>query len=152
MKRILLRSHKGPFDVASPEATWKRNLIGTNSGNLIFSHAAHKLLSTPQTEIVPSPLRNSADDAARINAEYDAVVVPLANAFRVEFQETLLSLTRLIERLRIPVVVLGVGAQATLDGDTTEIEPITEDCGGSRVRSSTAPRPSACAASSRRSI
>lgn len=112
--------------MASPERAWEDNLIGSNSGNLIFSHATYKLLSTPRTEIVPSPLREDADDAARINAEYDAVVIPLANAFRPSFRHTLRSLTRLIERLQIPVIVLGVGAQATIAGDTARINPMAD--------------------------
>ena len=51
-------------------------------------------------------------------------MIPLANAFRPTFEPDLIRMTRLIARLRIPVVVLGVGAQATLDYDWTRLRPM----------------------------
>ncbi|MFD3455628.1 polysaccharide pyruvyl transferase family protein [Streptomyces sp. NPDC058691] len=125
MKRILLRSGKSPFDVVSHEQAMHRNVIGTNSGNLIFSDAAHKLLLTPETEVV-STNRFTVDpaEAGRINEEFDAFVVPLANAFRPSFAKQLNTLSKLIEQLTIPVVVLGVGAQATVTYDTARLAGI----------------------------
>ncbi|MFJ3302287.1 polysaccharide pyruvyl transferase family protein [Streptomyces sp. NPDC086549] len=111
MKRILLRSGKSPYDAVSIEEALHRDVIATNSGNLIFSDAAHKILETPGTEVVSNGIATDVAAAARINEEYDAFVVPLANAFRPSFESGLKRLTRLIDRLRIPVVVLGVGAQ-----------------------------------------
>ena len=52
MRRILLRSGKSPFDVVSVEEALHRDVIATNSGNLIFSDAAHKILTAPGTEVV----------------------------------------------------------------------------------------------------
>lgn len=124
MKRILLRSSKDPFEIVSPEATLESNLIATNSGNLIFMEAAHKLLSAPGVEVVADRLALSPRGAGRINAEYDAYVIPLANAFRLTFEPTLVRLTQLIEQLRIPVIILGVGAQGTLGYDTGRLKPI----------------------------
>ena len=51
MKRILLRSGKSPYDVVGVEEALHRDVIATNSGNLIFSDAAHKILDTPGTEV-----------------------------------------------------------------------------------------------------
>jgi len=124
MKRILLRSGKDPFEIASPETTLESNLIADNSGNLVFMEAAHKILSAPGVEVVADRRVVSSRAAARINAEFDAYVIPLANAFRPSFEDVLIRLTTLIERLRIPVVVLGVGAQATIDYDTRRLKPI----------------------------
>jgi hypothetical protein len=45
--RIMLRAAKDPFRVATPRETLIKNLIGTNTGTLIFSTAAAKILSTP---------------------------------------------------------------------------------------------------------
>lgn len=122
VKRVLLRAGKGPFDVFSPEATRAENRIATNSGNLVFSHATYKLLSAPGVEIVPNEHTVDPAQADRINEEYDAFVVPLANAFRPGFEKHLATLTELIERLRIPVVVFGVGAQADVEYD---LSPMT---------------------------
>ncbi|MFJ3333104.1 polysaccharide pyruvyl transferase family protein [Streptomyces sp. NPDC086766] len=123
-KRILLRSGKSPYDVVPVEEALQRDVIATNSGNLIFSDAAHKILQTPGTEVVSNGMRAAAAEAERINEEYDAFVVPLANAFRPSFQTGLKRLTRLIGRLRIPVVVMGVGAQTGLNYDAARLKAI----------------------------
>ncbi|WP_330339996.1 polysaccharide pyruvyl transferase family protein [Streptomyces sp. NBC_00557] len=124
MKRILLRSGKSPYDVLSVEEALHRDVIATNSGNLIFSDAAHKILQTPDTEVVSNGIGTDVTAAARINEEYDAFVVPLANAFRPSFEARLKRLTRLISKLRIPVVVLGVGAQTGVNYDPSRLKPM----------------------------
>ncbi|MEV6835565.1 polysaccharide pyruvyl transferase family protein [Streptomyces sp. NPDC051133] len=123
-KRILLRSGKSPYDVLSVEEALHQDVIATNSGNLIFQDAAHKILETPDTEVVSNGGRTEVAAAARINEEYDAFVVPLANAFRPSFETALQRLTRLISRLRIPVVVLGVGAQTGVSYDPARLKRI----------------------------
>ncbi|MFJ2443492.1 MULTISPECIES: hypothetical protein [unclassified Streptomyces] len=82
MKRILTRSGKGPFRVATREEFIQQDLIGTNSGNLLFRDAARKILLTAGAEVTSDGLRTevSAERAARISEEYDVFVVPLANA------------------------------------------------------------------------
>ncbi|MGQ4416467.1 polysaccharide pyruvyl transferase family protein [Streptomyces sp. SAS_269] len=123
-KRILLRSGKSPYDVFSVEEALHQDVIATNSGNLIFQDAAHKILETPNTEVFSNGGRTEVAAAARINAEYDAFVVPLANAFRPSFEVALQRLTRLISKLRIPVVVLGVGAQTGVGYDAARLKRI----------------------------
>ena len=120
MKRILLRSAKSPFRVVSHEEFIQQDLAGTNSGNLLFSDAVHKLLLTEHTEVVSNGIKTdcSARRAQQINDEYDVFAVPLANAFRLDFRASLDRLSTLIEQLTIPVVVVGVGAQVGDDYDT----------------------------------
>ncbi|MEU9440517.1 polysaccharide pyruvyl transferase family protein [Streptomyces sp. NPDC048304] len=140
MKRILLRSGKSPYDVLPIEEALHRDVIATNSGNLIFSDAAHKILQTPDTEVVSNGIGTDVTAAARINEEYDAFVVPLANAFRPSFEARLKRLTRLISKLRIPVVVLGVGAQTGVNYDPARLKPmersVREFCAAVLERSS----------------
>jgi hypothetical protein len=117
MKRILLRSAKDPFLALSPEASLARNVFASNSGNMLFAEAVHKVLSVPGTDVVSSGFVTDRVDlqpetVAKINEEFDAFVIPLANAFRPSFANQLRRLTRLIRKLEIPVVVVGVGAQA----------------------------------------
>ncbi|HZJ48367.1 MAG TPA: polysaccharide pyruvyl transferase family protein, partial [Acidimicrobiia bacterium] len=112
MTRILVRSGKDPFDVVSPHVTLRDNVIGNNVGNLVFSNAVHKLLTTSRTDTVSTRFRADARDAPQINAEFSAFAIPLANAFRPGFADALDRLSELIEKLTIPVVVVGVGAQA----------------------------------------
>lgn len=126
MKHILVRSGKSPFHVASPTEFIQQDLIGTNTGNLLFSDSAHKMLSLPDTEVTSNGIRTdpSARRAAEINEQYDVFVVPLANAFRPGFHASLDRLSTLIEQLTIPVVVFGVGAQAPDDYDTEWLGPM----------------------------
>jgi hypothetical protein len=124
MRRILLRSTKDPFEVVSPATTLRRNLIAENAGNLLFMAASYKLLATPDVEVVADRLRVDPRRADEINERYDAYVIPLANAFRPRFEANLVRLTRLIERLRIPVVILGVGADANVGYDLEPLRPI----------------------------
>ncbi|KOG40756.1 polysaccharide pyruvyl transferase family protein [Streptomyces resistomycificus] len=124
MNRILLRSGKSPYDAVPVEEALHRDVIATNSGNLIFSDATHKILETPGTEVVSNGIRTDVNAAGRINEEYDAFVVPLANAFRPSFEPQLKRLTRLISKLRIPVVVVGVGGQAGLDYNPARLKPM----------------------------
>lgn len=123
-RRLLLRSPKDTFEVASPEDTVARNLIALNSGNLVFLGASQKLLGVPGVELAIDGLRIDPAVADEINERYDAYVIPLANAFRPRYEEQLARLTRLIRRLSIPVTILGVGVDGTIDGDTTRIDPM----------------------------
>jgi hypothetical protein len=118
MKRILLRSRKDPFEVVQPEDALLRNMVGDNAGNLLFSVAAHKILETADTQVIADRFLIEHGAAERINERFDAYVLPLANAFRPTYESNLIRLTELIRRLRIPVVILGVGAQANVSYDT----------------------------------
>lgn len=118
MKRILIRSAKDPFLALSPEASLARNVFASNSGNMLFTHAVHQMLAVPGTEVVssgyvPDRVDLEPETVAKINSEFDAFVIPLANAFRPSFRNQLRRLTKLIKQLDIPVVVVGVGAQAS---------------------------------------
>jgi len=124
MQQILLRSRKGPFDVISAEDTLLRNMIAANAGNLIFSVATHGILQTAGTTITSDRFVIDPNDADRINERYDVYVIPLANAFRVTYESNLIRLTQLIRRLRIPVVILGVGVQSDLRSEMTRLRPI----------------------------
>jgi hypothetical protein len=127
--RVLIRSGKDPFTATSAEATLAQNVFHTNVGNYLYTNAVHRALSTTGTEIVSnatlSELRApETGDAERINDEFDRFVVPLANAFRLTYQPHLAHLTSLIERLTIPVTVIGVGAQAGIGLDASSLAPV----------------------------
>ena len=54
MPQILIRAHKNPFTVADADTTYRQNLIGNNTGNLVFSQAVYRLLSTSDTDLETS--------------------------------------------------------------------------------------------------
>lgn len=115
MKKIILRSGKTPFEVFGPSSVKKPNLIANNSGNILFAHSVYKALSVPGVEVDVNRYRTSFLSADEINERYDCFVIPLANSFRKSFVGQLDALSDLIERLKIPCVVVGVGAQTDLD-------------------------------------
>ena len=119
MSKILIRSGRDPFTPVGAEATLTQDVFNTNVGNYLFADSVHRTLSTPGTELVSNGTlsegrKATAAAAARVNEEFDAFVIPLANAFRPEFVHRLDNLTSLVRRLTIPVVVVGVGAQADI--------------------------------------
>jgi hypothetical protein len=124
MTRILMREAKDPFAVRGPVESFRENLIWNNSGNLVFSQALHKLLATPGTTVTSWHPSSSAEAIARANEEQDVVVLPLANAFRLSFEGALKRLTRTIEKLTVPVVVVGVGAQCGISYDSSRLAPM----------------------------
>jgi hypothetical protein len=75
-----------------------------------------KVLGAPGVELETDGLRVQPSAAREINERYDAYVIPLANAFRPGYETQLIQLTKLLRRLTIPVSILGVGADGTIDG------------------------------------
>lgn len=124
MKQILVRARKDPFDVVSAEDTLVRDTIADNAGNLIFSTATRRILGTADTTISADGFRIQPARADRINERFDSYVIPLANAFRLSYEPNLIRLTQLIRRLRIPVVILGVGAQSNVRYELERLRPI----------------------------
>lgn len=126
MTRVLMRAAKDPFALHDAAESFRENLIWNNSGNLVFSNALHKLLETPGSTVTPWRPTAAAAEIERVNAEHDVLVLPLANAFRLVFEEPLQRLTKAIKRLTIPVVVVGVGAQCGVDYDPARLAPIED--------------------------
>jgi len=77
--------------------------IGRNTGNLLFTNAAWRQVGGDKERL------NFVFDPDRANAEFDAVVIPAANWVNpgVDFGHVADG----IEKLKIPVVVIGLGAQ-----------------------------------------
>ena len=126
MTKILIRGTKSPFEAVSAERMLRDNLIANNSGNLLFLETAWKILSTKGTEITADRLSAHRLGADRINERFDAYVIPLANAFRRSYMDSLIRLTRVIERLTIPVTVLGVGVQFARSHEPGAVRPFDD--------------------------
>lgn len=124
--KILMRGYKHPFRRMRAEAVMDAEVLGKNSGNLMFIEATFRALSRPGTEIDVSDFLDLFGDVDRVNAEYDAVVLPFANAFRANYLETLESFTEFIRGLKIPVTILGIGAQSDLDYGLDDLREVND--------------------------
>lgn len=124
MTSILLRAPKSPFVPATVERTLSENLIGNNSGNLVFIDAAWKLLATREAEITPAGMGGHPARAAEFSERHDVYVAPLADAFRLGWDASLERMTAFVEQLTIPVVILGVGAQGGVSFTPDRLKPI----------------------------
>lgn len=117
MKRILIRSGMTPFDNFSPSKVIERNSIGRNSGNLVYAYSIFRTLMTEGTEIDSTYYRIDYTDSEidEINEKYDCFILPLADGFRESFVEKLKAFSRIIRRLKIPAIVIGVGLSAPFE-------------------------------------
>jgi len=112
MYRILTRSGKSPFESMSVYEALARGSNLSNVGNLLDQTAFYRHIYNPAASVIgtiQNPVPSQVDE---INATYDAFYVPLGSAFRPGFLTHLSRLSRVIERLKIPVVVVGVGVHA----------------------------------------
>lgn len=114
MKRILLRAAQSPFDNLTAFDTMCGDKIWSNVGNLVFSQSVYKSLYSKDTHITIMNKPARTYEAEYINENFDMVLLPFANAFRKDYISKLNGYTDLIKKLRIPVVVVGIGAQARL--------------------------------------
>ena len=103
-----------PFDNCDLFTVVSKDTIGTNTGNMLFPFSIMREIYSEDTEIDSYNLINP-DDADKINETYDMFIIPLANAFRETFN--LESLTKLIKKLKIPCIVVGVGLQTSYEPD-----------------------------------
>lgn len=115
MKKYLIRSGIAPTEIREPDEMILKNMIGGNVGNLIYAYSIYRNLTTEDVEIIPDRYRINEKDASEINKKYDAYIIPLADAFRESFVESLKKYTKLIEKLTIPVIVIGVGVKAPMN-------------------------------------
>lgn len=129
MKNILIRSGMSPFDTFDAPNIIMNNLIGGNVGNLIYQYSIFRTLMTEGTTITPDrySYNTSAKRVDEINETYDYYVIPLADAFRQQFVPALRNYTKLIKKLKIPVIVIGVGLRAPFEPDLNEAFPFDED-------------------------
>lgn len=116
VKKILMRSAMPFGEEKNISEILTENLIGNNTGNLIFQSALARAVMTEDTTIttVRTDQLYSEEEVERWNAEYDMFLIPLANAFRTTFRTELRMLTNLVKRLTIPCVVVGVGLARSL--------------------------------------
>lgn len=113
--RILIRASQSPFDNLSPYNTFLYDKIWSNVGNLLFPYSIYRNLLSDNTTIEPYAKRPNTADADFINNNYDVFLLPFANAFRSNFEEKLSLWTDLINAVKIPCIIVGIGVQSDLN-------------------------------------
>lgn len=118
-KRILLlydnreldRQVLKPVNYISFEEEWKKQ-NGGNAGNKLFTFAIEQYLT--KEDIVYSYYTGN-ETIEDINEKYDIAILPLANIFNSHpaILQLLESYTRIIEKFKIPVYIIGCGIQCT---------------------------------------
>lgn len=117
MKRILVRAGMSPLVNYNPMDVIYNNMIGSNIGNMLFPYSVSRILMREDVQIRPFNTSKNYSDAQiqRINLNYDCLVLPFANAFRISFIEDLKKVTNIVKQLKIPCIVVGIGAQAAMN-------------------------------------
>lgn len=113
MSRILIRGGMNPLEKADITSVIARNLIGSNTGNLIYANSIYRALTIDEnTEIVPDCYSLTEFDAPMINEEFDSYIIPLADMFRNQNETEINRVKGLVKALKIPCTVIGVGVRA----------------------------------------
>ncbi|MBR0156168.1 MAG: polysaccharide pyruvyl transferase family protein [Clostridia bacterium] len=121
MKKYLIRSDFDPLKRVDPKDYVFKDFVGANSGNLMFAYGVMNTLKTNDVQLEYSYKTAFSDSEIEyINSTFDAFIIPLADAFRADYVRQLSSYTNAIKRLRIPVIVSGVGLR-------TDYEPNFKD-------------------------
>lgn len=122
MGKLFIRSGFNPLYTYSPYYALSNNMLGGNSGNLLYTYGVMNALNTEDTVFIPSFNKKELTDEEidYINLTCDAFIIPLADAFRSDFVIWLERFTKWIKKLKIPCIVIGVGLR-------TEYEPKFEN-------------------------
>ena len=128
-KRILViapRDCLRPFDYTQP-LNEVAKAIGYNSGNNIFWFSIQKLLLAEGVDVRTMSQEQCEDAIDAINGDFDAAVMCPANALNYDFRDNLRRMARLFSSFKIPVFVIGLGAQSSYDYDMTFLNAIGSD-------------------------
>lgn len=122
VKKILIKSGKDPRIAMTADESLKHNVFGNNPGNLLFWSTSHRMLSTRNQKLEVGEL--NVDNVDFVNNNYDHFVLPGANSLAMYNIKNLERLTDAIEMLKIPMTVLSIGFQASLDMSKEELAPL----------------------------
>lgn len=129
-KNILLCIDANPeqkFDLDLPK-TEALGLLGNNSGNAVFQHVMHYLLTEHNNVKITSPFSKnllSKQEIDKINSYFDAVVILPANVLATWGKSSLDVWSRNLSRKKKPIICVGLGAQLgreTIDDLCNEIK------------------------------
>ncbi len=128
MKRYIMRAPASPFENPTHRLALEKDLMSSNSGNLLFVHSIARALMTEDTQIdfakTIDILKISEEE--NLDEKYDAFIIPLANAFRTSALNDMKRLIKIIESVDMPCIVIGVGYQHKLKDDLFDDEELNQ--------------------------
>ena len=129
MRKLLIRAGFNPLRSYEPVYPLSRNMIGGNSGNLVYAYGVMNVLANQETVFYPTYYKRkwTEEEIDFVNSELDAFVIPLADAFRKDFVPQLRDFTVFIKKLKIPCIVIGCGLRAKYDTTLAESFEFDED-------------------------
>ena len=131
------RYHPGmPFSEGLPRSnsttfsTMSRNFyLTSNKGNMLIGEGATRIFDYDRNyscmlsvHVLYDAYKGSKEAMDMLNNNFDALVLPMANEIRPNLNHV--SLLRVLEQIKIPVVVLGMGMQNEME-DLSVLEPAT---------------------------
>lgn len=116
-EQILVRSCQLP--TANLDPLKSISFIGSNQGNLLYQFSTHRALVRDDVDVRTISYgkfgKGPVEERAEwINSECDRLVLPLSSSFRLQNLKNLDAWADLVERLTVPVTVVGIGAQLRL--------------------------------------
>ena len=139
-KKILLVTDKDqfkPFDYAQGVESAMVSL-GGNSGNAVFQYVLQAILGNDNNELHVDDtflhssfdyhIANSPEYFDHINQHFDVLVFVPANTIALFARRTLLRWTGCLEKVKIPVIAVGMGAQSDYDFSTSFLDSIKDEC------------------------
>lgn len=132
MKRVMLMTNPELADTVGtvPTSYYKlrKHVLsqnGINTGNKIFITAVEQYLSNESIDYWAMPYQTVC--AEKISEEFDMVVAPLANIFQFGFSDFLNDLASWVERLSIPIFILGCGIECRAESELSLLKKDISD-------------------------
>jgi Polysaccharide pyruvyl transferase len=126
--RILLRCSTDasrPFDYGMPYSKAMK-LLGNNSGNLLFLNAIQQYLTSDEVDLDVAVF-SSIDEIFPIDESYNACIINCANWIGVHNRELLRLLGEGLKNVKVPVYLIGLGAQSPTIGNYEFLDAIRDE-------------------------
>lgn len=133
MKKYLFRAGFNPTITYNTKDILQKDSFGGNTGNVVYAAGTMNVLAKEDTVIDStyywpewSNGEWSEEKVERINSEYNAFIIPMADAFRPDFTHHLDEYTKLLKQLTIPCIVIGIGLRAPYEPEVERKRPFDE--------------------------
>ena len=134
MKKYLFRAGFDITRIYHTKDIIEGDRFGGNTGNMVYAAGTMNVLAKEDTVIDStyywpewSNGKWTAEEVERINSEYSAFIIPMADAFRPDFINQLDEYTKLLKQIKIPCIVIGIGLRAEYEPHVERERPFDEN-------------------------